>query len=261
MRLWYRDRTLKALLALLIGTLAFAFALLRRTETNYVPNLGVSIAGLLLLASLLLFVIFLDRFLHRLRPVAVAVLVARHVHRDFKRNTAALTAAPDIFSGAFEPNGEQPTLVVRSSAPGAIQAIDVSALAAWAREHDCLVAVRHAVGDFVPAGSKLIEAYGDKTIGAGAERKLRGKIVLESERTIEHDPAFAIRIMVDIADLALSPAVNDPTTAVQVLDHLGDVLRLIGTVDLSRSPWPSDVGTRRGLVIPVPQWEDYLTPV
>ncbi len=259
MRLWYRDRTLKALLALLVGTLAFAFALLRRTESNYVPNLGVSVAGLLLVASLLLFLIFLDRFLHRLRPVAVAVLVAGYVHRDFKRNTAALAATPDIFWGAFQSNGEQPTLVVRSSAPGAIQAIDISALAAWARQHDCLIVVRHAVGDFVPAGSKLIEAYGGKPTAAGAERKLRRRVVLGAERTIEQDPAFAIRIMVDIADKALSAAVNDPTTAVQVLNHLGDVLRLIGTIDLSRSRWHGDSGTRRGLVVPVRRWEDYLT--
>ena len=258
MRLWYRDRTLKALLALLVGTLAFAFALLRRIESNFVPNIGVSIAGMLLVASLLLFLIFLDRFLHRLRPVAVAVLVARYVHRDFRRNAAALASAPDIFRGMFDASGEQPTLVVRSTAPGAIQAIDVKALAGWARQHDCLIAVRHAIADFVPAGSELIEVYGGNGAGPRAERKLRGRVVLDSERTIEQDPAFAIRIMVDIADKALSPAVNDPTTAVQVLNHLGDVLRLIGKIDLSHSRWQNNDGTRRGLVIPVRRWEDYL---
>ena len=51
MRLWYRDRVLKALLALLIGTLAFSFALLRHVEANFVPNLGTSIAGVLLFAG------------------------------------------------------------------------------------------------------------------------------------------------------------------------------------------------------------------
>jgi uncharacterized membrane protein len=52
------------------------------------------------------------------------------------------------------------------------------------------------------------------------------------ERTFEQDPAFALRIMVDIANRALSPAVNDPTTAVQVIDHIGEVLGLIGRTDL-----------------------------
>jgi uncharacterized membrane protein len=84
-------------------------------------------------------------------------------------------------------------------------------------------------------------------------------IVLGDERTIEQDPAFAIRIMVDIADKALSPAINDPTTAVQALNHLSDVLRLVGTTDLSRSRWHADHAARTGLIIPARSWEDYLT--
>jgi uncharacterized membrane protein len=90
------------------------------------------------------------------------------------------------------------------------------------------------VGDFVPAGATLIQTYAAAS-GRRAEGKLGNMIVLGDERTIEQDPAFGIRIMVDIADKALSPAINDPTTAVQALNHLSDVLRLIGTTDLSRS--------------------------
>jgi uncharacterized membrane protein len=258
MRLWYRDRVLKMLLALLIGTLAYSFTLLRRIENNLVPNLGVSIAGFLVLSALLLFVFFLDRFIHRLRPVAVAMLVADYVHRGFERYIAALAAAPDVFSGAFEPAGEQPALVIRSARPGAIQALDVRGLVGWAREHECLVVVCCQVGDFVAAGAKLIETYGGAASGAPAERRLGKMIVLGDERTIEQDPAFAIRIMVDIADRALSPAINDPTTAVQVLNHLSDVLRLIGTTDFSRSRWRADSAIRAGLVIPARSWEDYL---
>jgi uncharacterized membrane protein len=258
MRLWYRDLMLKAVLALLVGTLAFSFALLRRVGTNFVPNLGVTIAGTLVILSLLLFLIFLNRYLHRLRPVAVTVLVAGYVQRDFQRHFAALLAAPDVFSGVLEPGGEDPALVVRSGAPGAIQAIDAHGLVAWARRHDCLVVVHHAVGDFVPAGAELLEAYGGG-VGGRSERRLRGMVALGPERTIEQDPAFAVRIMVDIAERALSPAVNDPTTAVQVLDHLGDVLRVIGETDLSGSRWTGARGARTGLLIPVRRWEDYLT--
>jgi len=258
MRLWYRDGVLKVLLALLVGTLAYSFALLRRIENNLVPNLGVSIAGFLVLCSLLLFVIFLGRFLHRLRPVAVAVLVAGYVHRDFERYTAALATAPDVFSGPFEPAGEQPALVIRSARPGAIQALDARGLVGWAREHKCLVVICHQVGDFVAAGARLIEIYGSES-GTRAERRLRKMIVLGDERTIEQDPAFAIRIMVDIAARALSAAINDPTTAVQVLNHLSDVLRLIGTTDFSRSRWRADDTVHTGLVISARSWEDYLT--
>ena len=84
-------------------------------------------------------------------------------------------------------------------------------------------------------------------------------VALGDERTIEQDPAFAIRILVDVANLALSPAVNDPTTAVQVLDYLGETLRLVGTTDLSVGTWDNSDRPRRGVVIPARSWEDYLT--
>ena len=83
-------------------------------------------------------------------------------------------------------------------------------------------------------------------------------VALGVERTIEQDPAFAVRIMVDIAIRALSPAVNDPTTAVQVLDHLEDLLRLVGQTDLSDRAAPLE-DMESGLVIPVRRWTDYLT--
>jgi uncharacterized membrane protein len=257
LRLWYRDRVLKLLLALLVGTLAYSFGLLRRVENRFVPNLGVTVAGTLVVVSLLLFVVFLDRFLHRLRPVAVAALAASYVNRDFARYVAAL-AAPDVFSGVFEPADAQPTVVVRNTRPGAIQALHVGGLARWAREHECLVVICHRVGDFVPAGARLIETYGGAETGIRAEHRLRDMIALGDERTIEQDPAFAIRIMVDIADKALSPAINDPTTAVQALNYLSDVLRLIGMTDFSRSRWRSGSAARAGLVIPARSWEDYL---
>jgi uncharacterized membrane protein len=259
MRLWYRDRVLKALLALLVGTLTFSFALLRRVENNFVPNLGVSIAGFLVVTSLVLFLIFLDRFLHRLRPVAVAELVANYAHRGFERYTAALAAAPDVFSGVFDPVGKEPTLVIRSAKPGAIQALNVRGLAGWAREYECVVVICHQIGDFVPVGAKLIETYGGAAPGVRAHGRLRKMIVLGRERTIEQDPAFAIRIIVDIADRALAAGVNDPTTAVQALNHLSEVLRLIGTTDFSRSRWLADDAVHAGVVIPARSWEDYLT--
>jgi len=82
-------------------------------------------------------------------------------------------------------------------------------------------------------------------------------VALGLERTIEEDPAFALRVMVDVANKALSPAVNDPTTAVQVLDYLGDSLRVIGETDLSTPSWHSGAA-HRGVVIPVRRWEDFL---
>ena len=259
MRIWYRDRMLKAVLALLVGTLAFSFMLLRRVEEHFVPNLGTSIAGVLLIVSLLVFLIFLDRFLHRLRPVAVASLVSGYVRRDFVARETRLAAEPDVFWGTVQDRDEQASVVASSARAGAIQAVDIDGLVTWARHNRRLVVMRHRIGDFVPAGAVLIEAYGGTATDGGEYEALRGMIALGDERTVEQDPSFAIRIMVDVAIKALSPAINDPTTAVQVIDHLGDVLRVIGGIDLSRSQWTAEHEDSIGLVFPIRSWEDYLT--
>jgi uncharacterized membrane protein len=254
MRLWYRDRALKAVLAVLIATLAFSFALLRRVEPDFVPTIGVAITGFCMLAALLFFMIFLDRMLHRLRPVAVAALVARAGREAFEVGARGLEAFADESE-----RGLEPCVTVRSEHAGAIQAVDERGLAGWARKHDRVLFVPHAIGDFVPAGSPLVEVLGKGGEPNGDERRLAGMFAFGAERTIEQDPAFALRIMVDIANKALSAAINDPTTAVQVLDHMTELLRLIGATPLDGRTRVKrdDAGTIR-IVARGRQWADYL---
>jgi uncharacterized membrane protein len=252
MRLWYRDGLLKATLAVIVGTLTFSFALLRRVSTDFVPNLGVTVAGVFLLAGILLFLLFLDRFVHRLRPVAVAALVARAGRRALEDSPATTTpvAAVDVPEGP-------PALRVTAETAGAIQAINAEGLVRWARSHDCVLVLRQAVGDFVPSGRVLMDVYG--TVDAKAERQLRDLVSFGVERTIDQDAGFAVRIMVDIANKALSPAVNDPTTAVQVLDHLEELLRVIGTTSLERRGELRDDAGRLRVIVPSQRWEDFLS--
>jgi uncharacterized membrane protein len=259
MRIFYRDWAFKAVLGVLIGAFTYSYTLMRHVEVDNVPNLGVTLAGTFLGLGILLFVIFLDRAIHRLRPVAVAALVAKAGRRALHEvlAEAARPDAPAVVPAPYHSPGE-PVLVVTMLRGGAIQAIDVRGLGKWAHANDSLVVLRHPVGDFVSAGAALIEVYGHDP-GPGAEDRLRAMVALGVERTIEQDPAFAVRIMVDIAIRALSPAVNDPTTAVQVLDHLEDLLRLVGQTDLSDHGAPVAERMERGLVIPVRRWDDYLT--
>ena len=93
MRIWYRDPVLKAVLAVLVGTFIFSFSLLRHVEGTTVPHIGVSLAGVFLGVGLVLFLVFLDRVVHRLRPVKVAALVAR-AGRAALREAAAAASRP-----------------------------------------------------------------------------------------------------------------------------------------------------------------------
>ena len=256
MRLWYRDSMLKATLAVLVGTLTFSFSVLRRIEDDFVPDVGVTLSGFLVSLSLLFFIVFFDRYLRRLRPAAVAADVAAAARSMFAQ-TVLFADRPDI-RWEYGTTRAEPTLVVQANRGGAIQAVDPDGLVGWARAHRAELVLPHPVGDFVHTGEVLVHVYGG-ALGDRAAEELRGMIALGDERTFEQDPAFAIRIMVDMANKALSPAVNDPTTAVQVLDHIGEVLGLIGRTDLEKRTKPDSADTPTAVVMGARRWEDYVT--
>ncbi len=80
---------------------------------------------------------------------------------------------------------------------------------------------------------------------------------LGDERTFEQDPKYVIRLLVDIAIKALSPAINDPTTAVQALDQIEDLLFRLGRCQLEIGRYWDSQGVLR-VLIPFPTWEDFL---
>lgn len=256
MRLWYRDLLQKIVLATFVGTLTFSLWLLRHIEANNVPNLGVTVAGAAVTASLLLLLLYLNRFTHSLRPVAVAAIVARE-GRHVVESASVWQPGPAEPDGAWRGVlSARRSMVVRTNRPGAIQAIHVDGLVALARSHECVFLFHRSVGDFVPTGATVVEILGMGPF-PGA-RRLRRMVALGGERTIEQDPAFALRVLVDIAIRALSPAVNDPTTAVQVLDYIGDLLLAIGTRRLWGCGEIRDADGQLRLLVPVRRWEEFL---
>ena len=250
MRLWYRDPLQRAVLGIFVGTLTFALALLRGVGPRSVPDVGVTVAALAVTVSVVLFLTYLDRFVHSVRPVAVAWAVAGAGARVFR---AGHPAAPDAADVVLD---DAPAFTVGNAAAGVIQAVDRVGLVAEAARHDCLIVIPHAVGDLVPHGDDLIEVHGHGSLPS-AER-LRGMVALGEERTIEQDVAFALRILVDIAIRALSPAVNDPTTAVQVLGALEDLLLLIGESDLEGRGTLRDAQGDPRVLIAARRWDDLL---
>jgi len=88
-------------------------------------------------------------------------------------------------------------------------------------------------------------------------RRMRSAVDFGSERTMEQDPTFAFRIEIDIALKALSPAINDPTTAVLAIDQLHRLLRLVGKRNL-RTDEILDASGRLRIIFPTPNWEDFI---
>jgi uncharacterized membrane protein len=253
MRLWYRDRLQKAVLATFTGTFSFAYTLLRSIETGSVPNLGVTLAGIAVSVSLLLLLIYLNRFTHNLRPVAIADIVGRQGEQVLDHAAARLRSSA-VSDGA--PGTPGPVTRIRTERGGVIQAFDAPGMVALAARHDCVLVLAASVGDFVPPSGTLVEIHGGTS--APDPRHVTGLLALGPERTIEQDPAFALRILVDIAIRALSPAVNDPTTAVQVLNHIEAFLYAVGHAGTRSHYVLADDRGRARLVLPGRPWETYL---
>nr|WSX49321.1 DUF2254 domain-containing protein [Streptomyces sp. NBC_00974] len=254
MRLWYRDRLQKIVLATFTGTFAYAYSLLRRIESDDVPDVGVTLAGVAVSVSLMLLLIYLNRFTHNLRPVAIADLVGRLGAKVLLRATERVRGSAARDEAAVPPAG--PVTRIRSERGGVIQAFDAAGMIATAVRHDCVLVLAHQIGDYVPPGTTLVEAHGSAP--APGPRRVTGLVALGTERTIEQDPAFALRILVDIAIRALSPAVNDPTTAVQVLNHIDTFLHVVGRARLRGRYVLADDEGRPRLVVPGRGWEDYV---
>lgn len=256
MRLWYRDRLQKAVLATFTGTFAFAFSLLRSVESQSVPDLGVTLAGVAVAVSLVLLLVYLNRFTHSLRPVAIAELVSGMGEAVFTSGAAAIRGAAPREAQDLPLPPEGVRMRIRTERGGAVQAFNVAGLIAEAARHDCVFVVPRLVGDFVPPGTVLVEVHGGTNEPEPAQ--VTGLIALGAERTIEQDPAFALRVLVDIAIRALSPAVNDPTTAVQVINYIERLLHTVGRTPLpGRYALADGQGTAR-LVVSGRTWDHYL---
>ncbi|WP_327418694.1 DUF2254 family protein [Streptomyces sp. NBC_01233] len=214
----------------------------------------MTLSGVAVSVSLMLLLIYLNRFTHNLRPVAIADLVGRLGVKVLIRATERIHRSSARDEAPLPPAG--PSTLIRSERGGVIQAFDAAGLIATALRHDCVLVLAHQVGDFVPPGTTLVEAH--RAARPPDPRRVTGLVALGTERTIEQDPAFALRILVDIAIRALSPAVNDPTTAVQVLNHIDTFLHVVGRARL-RGRYVLAVGEGRPrLVVQGRGWENYL---
>ena len=143
-----------------------------------------------------------------------------------------------------------------SAKAGVISSLDQETLLEVAVDADIEVELVCAVGEFVDHGQTVILVHGDVD-GQGLADILLAAVDISEERTIAQDPEFAIRIIVDTAIRALSPAVNDPTTAVHAIDALEEIMRELGARELDTTLLTDTHGSPR-VWWPSPDWSDLL---
>jgi len=252
----FRDPVTKFTLTVLVFTFTFSLAALLRIKDT-VPLLTTHVAAYGCVICLGIFFYLIDHLGKTLRPSGALRATARLGRRVVKSvyprrfpeaSDSAAREAADVLA-------EQPTATVLSSHDGVVLAFDEPGLLSFAQQFDCVIEMVPQVGDHVAVGDPLFRVLRGGT--ALPPEALCHSIAVGQERTLEQDPTFAFRIMVDIASKALSPAINDPTTAVLALDQIHHLLRDVGHRWLVDGR-VRDAAGRLRLVYRTPDWQDFV---
>ncbi len=251
-------------LGLFIATFLYAIATLGwidRGGSGKVPLFSAILVVVLLIISMVAFARLVQR-LNNLQISNVLHLIGQRgrdvIQAMFPERDATAGAASESWTQAAEEARKRPvTQTLRHSGePWAIANFEIDALVRLAREADAVIVMECAVGDTLSDDALLLHVYGGRK--PLDETRLRQAIRLARQRTFEQDPKYPLRLLVDIAIRALSPAVNDPTTAVQAIDQIEDLLLRLGRRALDAGCVRDEQGVLR-LVFPTPSWGDYLT--
>src|SRR5688500_11031958 len=250
-----RDNVVRYSVGLFVFTMLFAMGALSRTgtEVNQFMLFVAAMLGLLCIAD---FLYLIDYAARMLRPVSIVARVSETglavIETVYPTHARA---SPEAATPLRQPLGPPGRIVHHQGSSGVVVAVNVNALVIQARRLDGVIEFAPQVGDFVTVGDPIFRLYGGAV--AVDDRELRAAATLGAERTLEQDPMFVFRILVDIAAKALSKAINDPTTAVVVIDQLHRLLRLVGKRHLHNENVFDGEGRLRA-ILRTPNWEDFV---
>ncbi len=222
------DRITQHTLGVFAASFLFSLTVLRSIVDNgdgaiVVPQLAVTLAFLFVLGAVGMFLAFIH---HITQSVSVATVIqrageqTRHLlESSSKRRRTLPMDAPEVEHLTGQ-------TVVTASRSGYVDRVDPDHLCRAAAEHDARIEVLHPLGTFVAKGAPLVMVRG-AVAGADWLHVIESAVTQRRERSMQQDLTFGLRRLVDIAERALSPGINDPTTAVQAVDELHDLLRRV----------------------------------
>jgi uncharacterized membrane protein len=251
----YRNRVIKFALTFFVFSFIYTLAVLSRID-DAVPQVSMWLATGSSVVCIGVFLFMIDHVGKGLRPVSILTTVGttgQAVIREVYPQSVG--PAPEPPTGAAPELDGEPTRTVVARNTGVVLAFDVSGLVALARRTDCVIEFLPQVGTFVTEGDAVFRIYGGGE--ALADDDLEHAVAIGPERTMEQDPAFAFRIVVDIAAKALSPAINDPTTGVLAIDQVHRLLRVVAGRKLDTGRVHDEDGKLR-LAFRTPDWEDFV---
>jgi uncharacterized membrane protein len=236
LRMFAKDPMVHATLAVFLGTFAFALTVLRTVDdsgadgTGSVPRIAVTVASVATLTSVVMLTLFLSHLAAQLRIETMM----RNVHKETRETILLVAETAGDGADSIAPELlDRPRFAARAIHSGFISSIDRSRLIDVAAHHDLVIQELPTVGSSAVKGTPLAWWWRRDPLAHAAQgdnseddigRQVASAFGLTYERTTSQDIGFGIRQLVDIAVRALSPGVNDPTTAVHALSHLSALL-------------------------------------
>jgi uncharacterized membrane protein len=255
LRSFLEDRFNQIALGVFVATFVYGLVVLRGVRGTaqvdpFVPQFAVSVAFTLVMASVLVFLAYIHHIAQSIRAATILANIADDTRALLDTRVPADSLPEPQLS---PPSG--PTRTITAPRPGVLQWVDDTALTDAATSQGVCVELLRAVGEFVATGAPLALVHGEAPFD---DDLLHSAVHVGRERSMDQDVGFGLRQLVDIAERALSPGINDPTTAVQALDHLHDIVRRLATRALPPRQRTTDDGLLV-LSVPQPRFVDYLT--
>jgi uncharacterized membrane protein len=243
-----RDKPSQLAIGLFVATFAHAMVAMREVQFDgegQVPGVAVAVSYLLVLTSIAMLVLYVDHIGRSLRVSALIELVGNDTRELLEEQYPNV-----IVDDEADPD------VVAAPKSGVLISIDRARLVELATAADCVVHVVPAMGAFVASGAPLLRISGD---GSRLDRDAATAALGSGlERTLDQDVAYGFRMLVDMAERALSDSpFLDPTTAVQAIDRLHDGLRQLAVREFPDGRHEDSTGSLR-LTVPAMSWEAYV---
>ena len=256
------DRPTQFVLGVFVGVFVYCIVVLRTISggenREFLPSLSVTTAGVLALIAIGFLVYFIHHIASSLQASTIISDVGEETLRTIeglmKRgdNTDEATSASRVFEDGVP--GERAALTTTCN--GYVATVDDRRLVSLASEHSAFVQLTVRLGDFVSEGEALGTVMSSRAVPASAVHAMRAAIEIAHRRSNQQDPGFGIQQLTDIALKALSPGINDPTTAVMSLNYIGAIIQTLARQQIRPQVFCDQQGHRR-VHIPYPDFQEY----
>lgn len=248
------DRFIQLVLGVFVGVFVYCLLVLRTVRGedtgDFVPSIAI-MGGIVYAVAAVVLLIF---YIHHVANSIQASAIVEHIADDTQ---VALERLFPASVGQPAPRAEPPaaplplvwTVAYAANRDGYLRHVDADRLLQCAADCGRAMLLTKAMGEFVVQGTPMVMAAGADTVDEALCHRLESSITLGRQRTVEQDPAYGLQQLVDVAVKALSPGINDPTTATLCVDRVGALIRRVADRPMPAPRRFSDGALR--VVVPV----------